>query len=117
MVQMQVAQENADRATRIEAEEAQRQRVLQQQQLGLNYANSGNSMAGQLSLGYGAQAQQRELGQAQIAADAENQMLQAQMDYDQRRQAEAQRRSDRLWGFAGNLLGVAGNAFGSAGGK
>lgn len=45
-----------------------------------------------------------------------DQQLIADLDYDRRRQAEGQRKSDRLWDMAGGLIGIGGKALGSMGG-
>lgn len=112
-----VGQANIDRETQIQAEEAQRQRVLQQQALGLGVAQNSLGTGLQAATTYGNQAIQREQTAAAGLDSIRQSQLEADMNYDQRRQAEGQRKSDRLWGLAGGLIGVAGSALGRLGGK
>jgi hypothetical protein len=107
-LQAQVGQANADRDAKMAASQwAQQQRLAAITQ-GLQVAGQANAheagVAGNLGqIGLNQQGQyldaQRNVEDAQFAADIE---------YDKRRQQEAQRRSDRLWQFAGGLINIAG---------
>lgn len=67
--------------------------------------------AGQFTAGLGAGREASYLGAQQ---NVEQSQLAAQLDYDRRRQAEAQRRSDRWWDFGGRLISGGGSVAASA---
>lgn len=112
LLQLRAQQANADR----EAQMAIRDQVLRQQQAGAGIAQAGNAQALQASgmtgqLGLTNQGQYLDQSQA-----VEDRQFMANMDYEQRRQSDQQRKSQNLWGLAGNLVGVSGSAFGAMGG-
>lgn len=91
----------------------------QQQQLGLlsaggQLATAGNGQAAGAAgsvanVGLG----QQQLFQGALQNTQDNQ-FQADMNYEQRRQQEQQRRSNNIWNFAGGLVGAGGAIAGSA---
>lgn len=111
------------------AQEQERYLAAQVNQANADRAAQMAQVGQGIGLAQGALGQGLNAGQAYTSAglnlennylDAEQrlneQKLMADMDYDRRRQAENQRKSDRLWNLSGSLLGIAGKAFGSAGG-
>lgn len=112
-----LSQRNLETGMQLEADEAQRQRVLQQQEM--NYGISQAALGARMGAldSQSSQAIQREQLAAAGLDSIRGQQLEADINYDTRRQQEGQRRSDRLWGLAGGLAGMAGSAFSSLGKK
>lgn len=80
---------------------------MQAQQFGAN-AEAG---AGQFVAGLGADREQTYVG---VQNDVDRTQLEAELDYDRRRQAENQRRSDRFFQLGGALIGGGGNILASS---
>lgn len=111
-----VAQENADRAARIDAANTVAAQRLQTQTAGAQIAQGANAQAvtgagniGQLGLAN----QGQYLGQAQTVEDRQ---FQANLDYEKRRQEDQQRKSQNLWNLGSSLIGGGAKAIGGAGG-
>lgn len=110
-------QRNTESAMGLQADEAYRQRVLQSQ--AQNYGLAANALGAQMGTldSQASQAVQREQLAASGLDSIRNSQLEAELNYDTRRQQEQQRKSNNLWGLAGSLLGVSGAALGSIGRK
>jgi hypothetical protein len=109
---MTIDQANADRAAALQAE-AQRQSLLQ---TGAGIAAQGNnqriSSSGTLGqLGLADQGQ--FLAQQQNVLDTQNMN---DLNYEQRRQADQQRKAQNLWGLGSSLIGGGASILGKAGG-
>lgn len=118
----------ADMATQA-AQEQERYLAAQLQQANADRAAQQAQVSQGIGLSQGALGQGLDasnaytragLGLEQGYLDAEShlndQQLIADLDHERRRQAEQQRRSDRLWDFSGALLSGAGKALGGIGG-
>ena len=110
-------QRNNESAMQLQADEAYRQRILQNQNM--NYGISQAALGARLGAldSQAGQAIQREGLAATSLGEIRGQQLSADINYDTRRQAEQQRKSNNLWGLAGGLVGIASGALGSLGKK
>jgi hypothetical protein len=112
-----LGQRNFETGAGMQSYEAQQARILDQAQLGLGTAQNALGTGLQASATMGQQAIAREQTAAAGLDSIRGQQLEADINYDTRRQQEGQRRSDRLWNLAGGLIGVGGAALGKLGGK
>lgn len=111
-----VAQANADQQTVLGAEALADQQALQRLQLGSGVASGGNQQA----IGTSGAIGQLGLAQEKTYVDAlqnvETQQLMANMDYEKRRQADAQRKANNLWNLGSTLIGGGAKMAAGAGG-
>lgn len=112
----QVSQENADRAAWQDSQAFAEQQRMSRIAGGAQIAQGGNAQALGAASGIG-QLGLTNQGQFLGATDAtDSRQLQADMDYDTRRQADQQRRAQNLWNLSGVLTGGAAKALGGVGG-